>query len=209
MIKNLLPLVLVLFKPDGDKFLNEIALYQKDSYFKQKVYAELNFKSFSQLKEASEIVSPENYDLHLLNAAIFFATNKVREEKRLRPLAFSSTLRDAAVIHSQQMIEKRFFDHMNNKTRKLRSPDDRLKLFGVNATAMGENIDLNYITMPSKTTYLQLAAKIVDAWMHSTPHRKTMLSKSYSHLGCAAAFEEKDKSGVRYVKATQDYSLQK
>ena len=205
MIKNLLLLVLVLFKPDGDKFLNECALYQKDSYFKQKVYAEHNFKSFSNLKEANEIVGPESYDLHLLNAGVFFATNKVREDKRLQPLA----LRDAAVIHTQQMIEKRFFDHMNNKTRKLHSPDDRLKLFGVNPTAMGENIDLNYIAMPSKTTYLQLANKIVDAWMHSTPHRKTMLSKTYSHLGCAAAFEEKDKNGVRYVKATQDYSLEK
>ena len=209
MIKNLLLLVLVLFKPDGDKFLNEIPLYQNYSYFKQKVYEEHNFKSFSQLKEANEIVRPGNYDLHLLNAAVFFATNKVREGKRLQPLEFSSALRDAAVIHTQQMIEKRFFDHMNNKTRKLHSPDDRIKLFGVNATAMGENIDLNYIAMPSTTTYLQLADKIVDAWMHSTPHRKTMLSRTYSHLGCAAAFEEKDKNGVRYMKATQDYSLEK
>ena len=208
-MKNLLLFTFALFNSGGEKFLKDIPLYQKESYFKQKVYAEHDWKSFSELQEASQIVDPNNYDLHLLNAALFFVANKVREDKRLKPLKFSPQLRDAAVVHSQQMIEKKFFDHFNNKTRKLHSPEDRIKLFGVEADAMGENIDFYNIDMPSKATYLQLADKIVDEWMHSTPHRKTMLSKIYSHLGCGAMFEESDKNGVRYIKATQDYSLEK
>lgn len=209
MIKNLLLLTFLLVRVDGEKFLQDIPLYQKDSYFKQKVYTEHDWKSFSVLKEAAQIVEPNNHDLHLLNAAIFFATNKVRENKNLKPLKFSAELRDAAVVHSQQMIDKNFFDHFNTKTHQLHSPEDRMKLFGTNAAAMGENLDLNNIDMPSKTTYVQLADKIVDEWMHSAPHRKTMLSKTYSLLGCGAVFEKKDKNGARYVKATQDYASEK
>lgn len=206
-MKNLFLLILLFLKSDGDKFLQDIPMYQKDSYFKEKVYAEHDWKSFEQIKEANTIVDPNNYDLHLLNAAIFYSANKVREDKHLKALKYSAQLRDAAVVHSQQMVEKKFFDHMNNKIRKLHTPEDRMKLFGVtNADAMGENIDEYFIPMPSKLTYVQLADKIIDEWMHSPPHRKTMLSKGYSHLGCAGVFEEKDKNGVRYIKATQDYS---
>ncbi len=207
MIKNLLLLVLVAVSGGGEKFLEEIPLYKKDSYFKEKVYEGHSWKSFSALKEVNQIVDPNNYDLHLLNAALFFVTNKVREEKKFKPLKYSAQLRDAAIVHSQQMVEKRFFDHFNSKTKKLRSPEDRMVLFGVQASAMGENIDYNNLEMPSKSSYIQLAEKIVDEWMHSAPHRKTMLSKTYTHLGCGAMFEASNKDGVRYIKATQDYSL--
>src|SRR5688572_1875913 len=108
-----------LFPDSGDKFLNEIPAYQKDSYFKQKVYAEHEWKSFYKLKEANEIIDPDNYDLHLLNAAVFFSTNKLREEKKGKTLKFSASLRDAAVVHTQQMVDKKFFSHTNNKTLKL------------------------------------------------------------------------------------------
>ncbi|HLP51427.1 MAG TPA: CAP domain-containing protein [Chitinophagales bacterium] len=210
MIKTLLLSFLLILNAGGEEFLNEVALYQKQSYYKDKVYAEHDWKSFYALKEANQVVNPDNYDLHLLNAAIFFSTNKVRAGKKLDALIYSGPLRDAAVVHSQQMVDKKFFDHFNNKTRKLRTPEDRMVMYGVTqAQAMGENIDFNNIQMPSKTTYIQLADKVVDAWMHSAPHRKTMLSKGYSHLGCAGVFEAKDKTGYRYIKSTQDYSLQR
>jgi uncharacterized protein YkwD len=191
----------------GDKFLSDISSYQKDSYYKTKVYAEHDWKSFYQLKEAQAVVSPDNYDLHLLNAAVFYSTNKLREEKKLKPLKFNGGLRDAAVVHTQQMVAKNFFSHINNKTPKLRAPDDRIKMFVTGFSALGENIDWNHLPMPSGASYLQLADKIVDAWYHSPPHKKTMLSKGFSHLGCAAMFEGKNKNGVRYIKATQDFSL--
>ena len=206
MLKHLWLILFVTIYSGGEKFLNEIPLYQQESYFKQKVYAEHDYKSFYTLKEPNQIVNPDKYDLHLLNAAVFFATNKLREEKKLKPLKFSAELRNAAVVHTQQMIEKKFFNHINNRAPKLRNPDDRIKLYGVETNAAGENIDLNNISMPSSTTYLQVAEKIVDDFYHSPEHRKTMLSKSYSYLGCAAMFEEKDKDGVRYFKATQDFS---
>ena len=78
-MKNLLLLVFNLMFAGGEKFLNDIPLYQKESYFKLKVYAEHDWNSFYVLKEANQVVDPNNYDLHLLNAAVFFATNKTLE----------------------------------------------------------------------------------------------------------------------------------
>ena len=208
-MKTLLLIFTSLLLPGSiNKFLEEIPAYQKDSYFKQKVYDEHNWKSFYQLKEPNEIIDPDNYDFHLLNAAIFFATNKLREKKKLKVLSFSAALRDAAVVHSYQMVTKNFFDHINNKTRKLREPDERMRMFGAQFKACAENIDWNNIPMPSTTTYIQMADKLVDAWFHSPPHKKNMMSKQLSHLGCGAVFEPKNKNGVRYIKATQDFSLE-
>ena len=204
----LLVLVSLLIPDSGGKFLEDIPAYQKDSYFKQKVYGEHDWKSFYQLKDVYAIVDPDNYDLHLLNAAVFFSTNKLREEKKLKMLKFSSELRDAAVVHTQQMVDKKFFNHINSKTPKLRMPDERMRMFGAQFKTCAENIDLNNILMPSNTTYLQLADKLVDAWFRSAPHKKTMLSKQLSHLGCSAVFEAKNKDGARYLKATQDFSLE-
>lgn len=203
----LVSLFMLAFSSDGDKFLNEIALYQKESYYKQKVYDEHTWKSFSTLPDVNKAVDPNNYDLHLLNAAVFFATNKIRAEKKQKELTFSSALRDAAVVHSQQMVDKKFFSHFG-RNPKLKGPDDRMRMFGVGEVrAEGENIDYNHM-QPGKTTYWQIAEQIVDDFMHSSEHRKTMLSKGYSHLGCAAVLETSNKDGLRYYKATQDYTLQ-
>lgn len=205
-MNNALLILLLLLLPGGEKFLNDIELYQKESYFKQKVYQEHDYKSFAALKEANETVNPDNYDSHLLNAAVFFATNKLRDEKKLKQFKFSSNLRDAATVHTYLMVDKKFFDHFNSRNLKLRSPEDRIKLFGTEASAAGENIDYTHIAMPSQTSYLQLGELLVNDWFHSPPHKKNMMSKSFSSLGCAAYFETKNKEGVRYVKATQDFS---
>lgn len=202
----LLALVPLLAFDTGEKYLDKIALYQRSSYFKDQVYAEHNWKSFYKTLPAQSIVDPDNYDLHLLCASVYYATNKLRESKGLKPLQFSPQLRDAAVVHTNQMIEKNFFDHFNSRTPALRTPDLRIKIFGVNSTAEAENVDYTNIPINGPTTYIEVAEKIVDELYHSPPHRKNMLGKEFKHLGCAAMFEAKDKQGVRYIKATQDFS---
>ena len=107
---------------------------------------------------------------------------------------------------SSTTVEKNFFNHYNSYTPAIRAPDRRIKMFGVDPTACGENIDMTYLDAGGSSTYLQLADKIVKDFYESPPHRKNMMSKAYSHLGCGALFELKEKSGVRYIKATQDFS---
>jgi uncharacterized protein YkwD len=204
----ILPLVIILLCSfdGGSKYLDKISLYQKDSYFKEQVYRDKDQKGFYAMQEPNQVIDPDNYDLHLLGAAVFFATNKLRVSKGLKPFKYSGHLRDAAVIHTWQMVEKNFFDHFNNFTPALRSPEQRMKICGVNADAMAENVDYNHLLRSDHTTYIQLAETIVDALYHSPPHRKNLLNKIYTQCGCAAIFESKDKQGARYVKATQDFS---
>lgn len=207
MMKKLLLLVLLNLPGPGDSFLEEVSLYSVDSYFKDKVYSDHNYKSFFQLKEANQALDANRYDMHLLNAAVFFATNQLRDKKELKQLQFAPGLRNAAVVHSYQMVEKKFFDHFNNKTRKLRSPDDRIKLYHTNFSATGENIDYNHIPVSGKTSYAEVGKLIVDDFFHSAPHKKIMMNKLYNQLGCAVYFETKPKDGLVYFKATQNYSL--
>ncbi len=202
-----LSLFLILTSFDaGRNYLNQVKPYQRDSYFKSKVYNEHNWQSFLKMKEANEFIEPDNYDMHLLSAAVFFATNKLREEKGLKSFKFSPELRDAAAVHTWQMIERNFFDHFNNSVPPLLSPDQRIHLFLPTSAANAENLDLNHIIISANTTYAQLAETIVKELYNSPPHRTNMMNNAYNYVGCAAIFELHDKTGSRTVKATQDFS---
>ena len=180
-------------------------MYLKDSYFKTQVYAEHDWKSFYQMHEANTVIDADRYDIHLVNAAIFYATNKLREKHGLPALKYSKPLTDAAMAHSQQMLEKNFFNHLNTYVGDLKTPEIRVKLFGGTFAGVGENIDYSNIDNAGKTTFIDLGEKIVDAYYHSAPHKKNMLSNYYTFIGCAGIFEKRDKGGFRYIKSTQDY----
>ncbi len=191
---------------DGEDYLQKVPLYVKESYFKEKVYAEQDWRSFYKLPEPNTALDPKNYDLHLINAAFFYATNKLREEKRLPVFKYLPGLRDAAVLHTNEMVERNFFDHYNSRNRKYYSPDKRMKLFGIESDAGAENCDYNYLEPDAGTTYIQLAEDVVRDLFKSPPHKKNMMNKAYTRLGCALMFEKKEKEGAWYCKATQDFS---
>ena len=154
----------------GEKYLSQIELYQKESYFKKQVYTEHDWKSFSKLAESNAICNPENYDMHLLSAAFFFATNKRRDEKGQKPLQFTSELRNAATVHTWQMIEKKFFDHFNRRNSDLRAPDQRVRLFGTNSPAYAETIDMNNVAVPANETYWHIALiKLAGCTLYHSP----------------------------------------
>lgn len=192
-----------------DPYLQRINGYSNESYYKQKVYAEHTWKTFYALADAKKVIDVDNYDLHLLNAALFYATAKVRSEKGLGEIKFNNGLRDIALIHSHLMVTKKFFDHNNKFDAKLKTPSQRMALIGISNTWTGENIDLNYIENNKNITYLQAAEKAIADFLKSPPHRKTMLDKNYNCLGTAIFIEATDNQGVRYFKATQDYAFVK
>lgn len=191
---------------DGSNYLQKLPLYTHDSYFKEKVYAEKDWKSFYAMQEPQQAVSPTSFDMHLMNAAFFFATNKLRQQKHLKQLAYMPGLRDAAVLHTNEMVERNFFDHYNSRNRKYYSPEKRMELFGIKGQAGAENCDYTYLEIEKGTSYLQLAEEIVDDLYKSPPHKKNMMNKLYNRLGCAVLFEKKPKDGAWYCKATQDFA---
>lgn len=198
--------LLLFLLPDGQKYLNEVNLYQQTSLFNTNVYAEQSLAEFVKSAPANAVIDPTSYDLHLLNAALHFATNENRLKHHRGELKFAAPLRDAAVLHTNEMIARNFFDHYNKKNRKFYSPEQRLNAFDIKNVASAENCDYTYIVLDKQTTYIQLARAIVTDFYESSGHKKNMLNKTYTHLGCGAMFESKSKKGVWYVKATQVFA---
>ncbi|MCS6934833.1 MAG: CAP domain-containing protein [Chitinophagales bacterium] len=185
------------------QWLRLIPGYQQESYFKERVYLEHTWNSFIELKAAHETIDPQHYVYHLLNSALFFATNKWRVRNRFPALAYHRALRDAAAIHTHQMVQYNFFSHVNNLHEPISHPHKRLAVAGLPDVRMGENCDYTYIDLQKPPTYMQLAEKIISDFQRSTGHRRTMSSTVFTHLGIAAEFESLPKGSYHYLKVTQ------
>lgn len=193
----------------GSKLLSKLTFYEKDSYFKKQVYAEKSWQDFYGMKEPQQKINPADYDFHLLSAAFFFSTNRIREKHKVKPLAFSAALRDAATLHTHEMVAKNFFSHYNNTSSKIRTPKQRLLLFTNNRQTglSGENCDMNFMEPGESLSYIQLAERITESLYESPPHQQNMLEKGFRYAGCAVIFEKaRGSNEAVYLKATQDFS---
>ena len=105
--------------------------------------------------------SEEYYMLNLIN--------NERQSQGLEPLTMNSALSNAARLHSQDMINRNFFNHVNPDGL---APSDRARNAGYNFIALAENICGN----PS-----------IDAGhsslMGSPSHRTNILNPSYKEVG--------------------------
>jgi len=99
--------------------------------FPDSLYQHHNFTSFFLLEAVKEKIDTQNIDYGLLNAAIFFAMNEIRHNKRRSELVFDSRIRDAAFYHSIQMVKHNFFSHLNKKDTILYDINSRLRFFNV------------------------------------------------------------------------------
>jgi len=107
--------------------------------------------------------SPENQLIDLINAE--------RTRRGLGALRANPVLMQVARAHSQDMVERDFFDHTNPDGQ---APWDRLDEAGYAWRACGENIGGGYATPQAMFT----------AWMDSTAgHREIMLSSDYTEIG--------------------------
>lgn len=195
------------------------------------IYTIISTDNFQDYSPFQEYIDFDNINYPLLNAAIFFETNRVRLKKRLSELSYHKSLEKSSTLHSKQMVEEDFFDHYNKKNRKYYSPKERVALQGVKNPYPAENIaeefGLQYksgdnIYMISKGnfsyksdgdliphhTYLSFAEALVDSWMHSPPHKANILSKDAISLGCGCWYFEKTTfNSMPVFKATQNFQL--
>lgn len=192
------------------KSLDEIL--KSETAFSDSLYSVYDYSSFEKLKTANQIVDLYHPDNHLLNAAIFYATNKIRVKKNLPQFSFSPELRNAAWLQAIAMEENDFFSHVNLSEPEIRSLEDRVAYFGYDWSSLTENIATEFLlryvdndryTWDEKNgtyrfydedqheitarTYLEVAEAIVQSWMNSPPHKKQILNKDYTELGCGAA----------------------
>lgn len=179
-------------------------------------YNTLSVDSFFNTTAALQLVDIEKPDVALLDMAVFFASNEQRLKRKLPALGYHAVLREAALFHSIEMRDKRFFSHINKGDKENREPDQRIKnKGGADFTAFGENIiempayklrpDERYdaVKNPDGTfTFLNLKGKplrlmtygefgraLVKLWMTSPDHKANIMSKDFTHLGCGSAFD--------------------
>jgi uncharacterized protein YkwD len=107
--------------------------------------------------------------------------NEQRARYGLAPLRSELRLQLAAQRYVGDMVERRFFDHVDPGGL---APEDRILMAGYpsNNAWTGEN--LAYGTGPEGSP-----AEIVDRWMHSPGHKENILRAPFTEIGIGVAFD--------------------
>ena len=97
-------------------------------------------------------------------------TNAERTKAGLKPLKMNWELSRVARYKSQDMHDKKYFDHTSPTYG---TPFDMMKKFGITYKTAGENIA--YGQKPPQ--------QVVTAWMNSPGHRANILSGAFTEIG--------------------------
>ena len=101
--------------------------------------------------------------------------NAERRARGLGPLQADRALRRAALEHSQDMVERDFFEHENPDGV---GPHERIVRTGYSLRRSGFSTGENLATGDPGTP-----AAMVDGWMHSAGHRKNILRPGFEEIG--------------------------
>jgi uncharacterized protein YkwD len=140
-------------------------------------------QTFAALPAAQAPLVRGKFDAALLSAAIHHASNKARASQSLPPLDFSPEAHACALGHSRAMGQQNFYSHKNPHNAAMATAAQRLAAHGIKGGAWAENIAYVH---DQKYTYLSLADAVVTMWMKSPSHRKNLLSRKLTRLGCGA-----------------------
>lgn len=178
-------------------------------------YRKVTQAGFRGHKLFTSKVDSKKLDLARLNAAIFYITNEKRVEKNLSTLTFHPQLEQMATIHSNDMLKDKFFSHTNPKNKDRAKVKDRANEVTIPNPFVAENIFM--LGGPQEGTYLNLADKIVQAWMDSPPHKANVLHESALQLGCGSSYtagfwtkkgsKKRDQSVKGYWFLTQNFQF--
>lgn len=134
--------------------------------------------------------------LSTVEARILEIVNEERKQQHVAPIQLGETLRTIAQDHSDDMLKRAFFDHVNPSGE---GPSDRIarqerRLIGTT----GENIW--EFTGYDSARSSGLAEKIMRDWMGSPGHRENILRKEFTHLGVGVS------AAGAEVRATQSFA---
>lgn len=120
-----------------------------------------------QAETTPEATEPEEEPVDQVSAyeqQVFDLVNQIREENGLSPFEYNETLAQVARAHSQDMIDRNFFDHINPDGD---DPSDRVSAAGIRWSRVAENIAAGQRT----------PEQVVDSWMNSPGHRANILGQ--------------------------------
>ena len=124
-----------------------------------------------------------------------------RSRYGLRPLRLNARLAQAALAHSRDMVEQRYFSHTTPSGATF---GDRIRaagyLDGARAWMLGENIGWG-------TLQLSTPEEAVSAWMHSPGHRANILCSSFRDIGAGVAVGVPDDLSGPAATYTTDFGV--
>lgn len=127
-----------------------------------------------------KIYIPESAPLKALEDEVIRLVNVERVKNGLQPLKYNWQASRVARIKSEDMINKKYFNHISPTYG---SPFKMLEDFGLKFSAAAENIAKGQRT----------AQEVVTTWLNSPGHRANILNKSFTEIGVGAA---KDANGT-------------
>ena len=141
--------------------------------------------------------------LEKIEESLVKLTNEARIKEGGKPLIVDEMLRDAARGHSNDMLYRGFFDHIDpdglNQAGRIAIYHRRLI-----SRSTGENI----LTMsgydpsnPEKIAYEMMYGD--KGWMNSPGHKKNILDTDYTHIGIGVSQQGKE------IRATQNFAQAK
>lgn len=129
--------------------------------------------------------------------------NKERRKHGLGKLKFQGELKRAARGHTKEMQKRNCFDHVCPGERSLVGRYEKADYLPCGCSwGAGENIAWG---AGRKGT----PRKIVNAWMHSPPHRENILRGSFQHAGVGVRWGSPTKRGSNAGTYTLDFGYRR
>lgn len=180
---------------------SNMALYAQQ--WNESNYNRYTYQDYTQYEPFREVINPAAFDARLLNAAVFYETNRQRVLHGGKTYQYEYNLEVCAQNHTYDMITCNFYSHESVVPGKKTVPD-RFQQLGIEYRSYAENIQ--YCPIESDWTYEDCAKALVNNWMNSPVHRRNILNANYSYLGCGTGLYSR--GGFIYIKSTQNF-LQK
>ncbi len=128
----------------------------------------------SQIYPGQKINIPSIDDVKALEQKVINLVNQQRANNGLPALKANWEVCRVARYKSQDMIDKRYFDH---QSPTYGSPFNMMENFGIRFSAAGENIAYGQET----------PADVMNNWMNSPGHRSNILNPTYNQIGVGVA----------------------
>lgn len=103
------------------------------------------------------------------------------------PVGLSAGLNRAALIHSQDMANKNFFEHVGSDGSKV---GDRVTRVGYKWRTAGENIAIGAETPEA----------VVQGWIDSPGHCANIMSPGFTEMGIAFVVNRKSEAGIYWTQ---------
>lgn len=145
---------------------------------------------------AAPFATPKTKDAAAVSQKALSLVNAARSKARkcgrthfnaAPPLALSAVLNRAALIHSQDMAARKFFEHQGSDGSKV---SDRVTRVGYKWRTVGENIAIGAETTEA----------VVQGWLDSPGHCANMMSTGFTEMGIAFVVDRKSDAGIYWTQ---------